>query len=248
MSSIIRTAAETPQPGLGDHQRSLWETQSPLHAGMFFQQSDSGSQGGDLPFLGLNKHSKAQPAPHSCRAAWAKGQQPLPPARRAIFHWGKTGGEYCDREPGSWRQPHQQLWIDHLCFQGGFFWSLSFLRALILMCFLWLVIWHWRNWPQEEMAFLGFSPQHALTGSSSCQWYPERVLLMETVPWTPPCKCWNKNPFVWRILSSPWTGAILSETISNSTRGSDLAQPQGKEETLEFSNRVEIARHSWADG
>lgn len=153
---------------------------------MFCQQSDSGSQGRDLPFLGLNKHSEAQPAPHSCSAAWAKGQQPTDSGQETHISWGKTMGKCCDREPGSWGWPHEQLWMDHLCFHCAFLWSSSFLGALILMCFLWLAIWHRRNWLQEGMAFLGFSPQHASSGSSSCQWYPERVLLMKTVPWTPP--------------------------------------------------------------
>lgn len=64
------------------------------------------------------------------------------------------------------------------------------------------------------MAFLGLSPQHALTGSSGCQWYPERFLLMKTSR----ASAEIKSRLFGELLSSPWAGATLSETISNSTR------------------------------
>lgn len=89
------------------------------------------------------------------------------------------------------------------------------------MCFLWMVIWQRKNQLQEGMAFLRLSPQHALTGSSGCQWYPERVLLMKTVPWTlSHASAERMNHLFGELSSSSWTGAILSESISNSTHNS----------------------------
>lgn len=86
------------------------------------------------------------------------------------------------------------------------------------MCFLWMVIWQQRNRLQEGTAFLGLSPRHVLTGSSGCQWYPESFVDENHSLGPSHASGERMNLLFGELSSSPWTGAVLSETISNSTR------------------------------
>lgn len=69
------------------------------------------------------------------------------PEQAAAARWLQQGEPYFTGQKlwvnvvrGSWGLPPEQLCIDHLCLQSVFFQSLSFPRALILMCFLWMAI------------------------------------------------------------------------------------------------------------
>lgn len=153
-------------------------------------------------------------------------------------------GECCDRQPGSWRLPPEKLWIDHLCLQSAFVFFFFFFPGLVIF---------------KDIDFNVFSLDGGFTAEES-------ALRRNGIPWsfTSACLDWKlwlsvvpRESFVdekrsldpshasaermsrlfGELSSSPWTGAVLSETIQTPhTTLTDVAQHHGEEQTSKLTN------------
>lgn len=194
---------------------------APSASGTCFLQSDCVSQWIDLPFSGPNKYGKAQLAPLFCSAAWANEQQPAGSSKVNNISLGKNCGWIL------W----QAAWQLEVASWTALDWPSLFAECV----FSGLVIF-------KGIDFNVFSLDGDLTAEELA---PRR----NGIPWTFTSACldWKlrlsmvpRKNFVdenrsldpsrasaermshlfEELSSSPWTGAILSETISNTTQNS----------------------------
>lgn len=144
LCSIITAAAETAKPGSGDHQRGPWgNTEPPPRRDVLSAEQPCGLMDG---FAFLRAEQIWRGAACSVLLQRCRG-------KRAAARWLRRGEQYFTGE---------KLWVDVVTGSpaaGGcllnrfalttsvcrvlffsFFQGLSFLRALILMCFRWMAI------------------------------------------------------------------------------------------------------------